>query len=181
VSDHLGLHFDLVELLSGVHTNDGSDHLWDDNHVSQMSLNKIWFLVWLGLGLCLPEFFDEAERTTLQASVEPTAGAGVHDVAELFRGEFEESVFPISSASHAFAIPHKWDWECDRDVLVELDTTVRKLAEGSLLLQLCRNCSLAMFCVISCSPQQQGYELLSKQVPAHFTLCFLFNLVYRGC
>jgi len=52
VADHLGLDFDLVELLSGVDTDDGADHLGDDNHVTEVGLDEVGLLVGLGL-LCV--------------------------------------------------------------------------------------------------------------------------------
>jgi hypothetical protein len=52
VADHLGLDFDLVELLSGVDTDDAANHLGDDNHVTEVGLDEIGLLVGLGL-LCL--------------------------------------------------------------------------------------------------------------------------------
>jgi hypothetical protein len=51
VADHLGLDFDLVELLSGVDTDDAADHLGDDNHVTEVGLDEVGLLVGLGL-LC---------------------------------------------------------------------------------------------------------------------------------
>lgn len=52
MADHLGLDFDLVELLSGVDTDDGADHLGDDNHVTEVGLDEVGLLVGLGL-LCV--------------------------------------------------------------------------------------------------------------------------------
>jgi hypothetical protein len=52
VADHLGLDFDLVELLSGVDTDDAANHLGDDNHVTEVGLDEVGLLVGLGL-LCL--------------------------------------------------------------------------------------------------------------------------------
>jgi hypothetical protein len=46
--------------LSVVDTNDGSDHLGYDDHVSQVCLYGSRLLVWLLLLLCLSQFLDEA-------------------------------------------------------------------------------------------------------------------------
>ena len=92
MADHLGLDFDLVELLTGVDTNDAANHLGHDNHVPQVRLDEVWLLVGLGLLLGLTQFLDQAHGLALQATVEPAAGAGVHDIAELVGGEVEESV-----------------------------------------------------------------------------------------
>ena len=92
MADHLGLDLDLVELLAGVDTNDGTDHLGDDDHVTEVSLDEVGLLVGLGLLLGLSELLDQAHGLALQAAVEATAGARVNDIAELLGGEVEESV-----------------------------------------------------------------------------------------
>jgi hypothetical protein len=112
VANHLGLDLNLVELLSGVDTNDRADHLGDDNHVTEVSLDEVGLLVGLGLLLGLAELLDEAHGLALQTAVEPAAGTGVNDITELFGREVEE--------------------------LVEVDAAVGKLAELSSLLNLCR-------------------------------------------
>lgn len=92
MANHLRLDLDLVELLSGVDTDDGTNHLWDDDHVTEVSLDEIWLLVWLGLLLGLAELLDQAHRLALEAAVEAAAGAGMDDVTELVRGEVQKSV-----------------------------------------------------------------------------------------
>jgi hypothetical protein len=91
VANHLRLDLDLVELLSGVDTDDGTNHLWDDNHVTEVSLDQIRLLVWLGLLLGLAELLDQAHRLALEAAVEAAAGSGMDDVTELVRGEVQKS------------------------------------------------------------------------------------------
>lgn len=53
MTDHLGLDFDLVEFLAAVDTNDASDHLRHNDHVSEVGLDKVWLLVGLGVLLGL--------------------------------------------------------------------------------------------------------------------------------
>lgn len=91
MANHLWLDLDNVELLSGVHTDDGTDHLWDDNHVTEVGLDGVWLLVWLGLLLGLAKLLDQAHRLALEAAVEAAAGAGMDDVTELVRGEVQKS------------------------------------------------------------------------------------------
>ena len=93
MSNHLRLDLDLVELLSRVDTNDGTNHLRNDNHVSQVSLDKVWLLVGASLLLRLAELLDETHGLALETTVEPTTSAGVDDIAELVGGEVEESVW----------------------------------------------------------------------------------------
>lgn len=118
VANHLGLDFDLVELLAGVNTNDGSDHLGDDDHVTEVSLDKVGLLVGLGLLLGLAELLDQTHGLALETAVEPSAGTGVDDITELLGGEVEE--------------------------LVKVDTAVRELLEGSLSLQLCGDMKVSL-------------------------------------
>ena len=90
--DHLRLDLDLVELLAAVDADDGANHLRHDDHVAQVRLDQVGLLVGLGRLLRLAQLLDQPHRLALQAAVEAAAGAGVHDVAELFGGEVEESV-----------------------------------------------------------------------------------------
>jgi hypothetical protein len=57
-----------------------------------VGLDEIWLLVWLGLLLRFTELLDQTHRLALETTVEPTAGTGVDDIAELVGGEVEESV-----------------------------------------------------------------------------------------
>jgi hypothetical protein len=110
VANHLGLDFDLVELLTGVDTDDAADHLGDNDHVTEVGLDEVGLLVGASLLLGLAELLDETHGLALQTAVEPSAGTGVDDITELFRRKVEE--------------------------LVEVNTTVGKLPELSSLLEL---------------------------------------------
>ena len=90
MTDHLGLDFDLVELLTGVDTDDGTDHLGDDDHVTEVGLDEVGLLVGPGLLLRLAELLDETHGLALKTAVEPSAGTGVDEVAELLRAKVEE-------------------------------------------------------------------------------------------
>lgn len=92
MSNHLRLNFNLVELLAGVDTDDASNHLRNNDHVTEVGLDKVGLLVGLGLLLGLAELLDQAHGLALQATVEPAASTGVHDIAELLRREVEEPV-----------------------------------------------------------------------------------------
>jgi hypothetical protein len=137
MANHFRLDFDLVELFSRVDADDAADHFGNDDHVAEVSLDKVRLLVGLGLLLRLSELLDEAHRLALQTTVEPTAGTGVDEVAEFFGGEVEEpgnSVSVCVSFVGDFAHAKLKDGE---GVLVKVDSTVRELAERSLLLELC--------------------------------------------
>merc|ERR1719193_1796200 len=66
VANHLWLDFNLGENLAAVNTNNRSSHLWDNDHISQMSLHNIWLLVNRGFLLLLPEFLDQGHWLTLR-------------------------------------------------------------------------------------------------------------------
>ena len=118
--DHLRLNLDLIELLPGVNPNDTANHLRHNDHITQMRLHQVWLLIWLCLLLGLAEFLDEAHRTAFETAVEATAGARVHDIAELFGGEVEE--------------------------VVEVDAAVGEFAEGALLLELYPGDDMSVLC-----------------------------------
>lgn len=91
MANHLGLDFNSVELLSRVDGNDATNHFWNDNHVTEMGLDGVWLLVWLGVLLSLAELLDQTHRLALETTVEPTASAGVDNITELIGGEVKES------------------------------------------------------------------------------------------
>lgn len=90
MADHLGLDLNLVELLAGVDADDASDHLGDDDHVTEVSLDEVGLLVGLGLLLGLAELLDQAHGLALQTTVDTSAGTGVDDITELVGGEVKE-------------------------------------------------------------------------------------------
>jgi hypothetical protein len=67
-----------------------------------VGLDEVGLLVGLGLLLGLAELLDQAHGLALQTTVEPAAGAGVHDIAELFGGEVEEPVSHSMSDNNSF-------------------------------------------------------------------------------
>lgn len=92
MTNHLRLDLDLVELLAGVDTNDGADHLGDNDHVTEVGLDEVGLLVGLGLLLGLAELLDKTHGLALQTAVETTAGTSVNDITELLGREVEEPV-----------------------------------------------------------------------------------------
>ena len=105
---HLDLN--LVEGLSIVDTNDAADHLGDDNHVAEVSLNGGGLLVGEGLLLGLPQALDESHGLPLKTPVEATAGAAREELHELLGGDVKK--------------------------LLQINTPVGELAEGPLLPEL---------------------------------------------
>lgn len=92
MANHLRFDLNLVELLAGVDTDDGADHLGDNDHVTEVGLDEVGLLVGLGLLLGLAELLDETHGLALQTAVEATAGTSVNDITELLGREVEEPV-----------------------------------------------------------------------------------------
>lgn len=90
MANHFWLDFDLVEFLAGVDADNAADHLWDNDHVTQMRLDEVWLLVGLSLLLGLAEFLDQAHWLALESPVKSAAGAGMDDIAEFLRREIKE-------------------------------------------------------------------------------------------
>ena len=97
MSNHLRPDFNLVEIFPGVDPDNRSNHLWNDNHVTKMCLNKVWLLVWLRFLLCLAKFLDQTHGLALQTAVKSSAGTGVNDIPEVGGGEVEESMISYKS------------------------------------------------------------------------------------
>lgn len=90
VANHLRLDLNVVELLSGVDTDDRADHLGDDDHVTEVGLDEVGLLVGLGLLLSLAELLNETHGLALQTAVETSAGTSVNDITELLGGKVQE-------------------------------------------------------------------------------------------
>lgn len=89
VSDHLGSDLNLVENLSIVNSDDGSDHLWDDDHVSQVRLDRGRLLVGRGILLRLTQFLDKSHGLSLETSLELSSSTSVDNIHQLLRREVE--------------------------------------------------------------------------------------------
>lgn len=153
MTNHLRLDLDLVELLAGVNANNATNHLGDDDHVSEVSLNKVGLLVGPSLLLGLSELLDETHGSSLQTTVDPAAGTSVDDISELVGAEVQEAVEATVSANHSqvrgplhhpsrqFNSIHRRVGSAravsrQKNVLVKVDSSVGELSERSLLLEL---------------------------------------------
>ncbi len=75
MTDHVRLDFNLVEGLAIVDTENGSNHLGDDDHVTEMGAHGLRLLTSSLSGLLgLAELLDEAEalavKSTLESAIE---------------------------------------------------------------------------------------------------------------
>ena len=91
-ADHFGFNLNTTEHLSVVDSNNRSNHLGDDDHVTQMGLNSLGLLSRLGILLGTPQTFDESHRLPLQSTAHTPPGAGTDKAHELLVGEVEQFV-----------------------------------------------------------------------------------------
>jgi len=133
VTNHLRLDLDLVELLAGVDANDATDHLGNDDHVSEVSLDDIGLLVGLSLLLGLAELLDKAHGTALQATVDASSLASREHSGQILAGHVQE---PVEGKGSVWACSYGFHRSGGGNILVKVDSTVRELSERSLSLEL---------------------------------------------
>lgn len=104
------LDFNLVEGLAVINAHNGSGHLRDNDHVSQMSLDHIGFLIDRALLLLLAELLDQSHRLALKATADLPPDTAREQFHKLFIVHVKE--------------------------LVQVNTAVGELAESPLFLEL---------------------------------------------
>jgi len=113
VTSHFRLDFNGVEYLAVVNPDHTTDHLWHNDHVTEVGLDDGRLLI----GRCFPfglaEFLDETHWLALQTTLESSPCACMHQIDKILVIHVEE--------------------------LLELNAAVRKCAEGSLFLHLSRH------------------------------------------
>lgn len=77
VTCHLRLDLDRVEHLSIVDAHNTADHLWDDDHVTEVSLDDCGFLIGRCLLLGLAQLLNETHGLALETAAKPATGAGM--------------------------------------------------------------------------------------------------------
>lgn len=108
MTNHLRLDLNLVELLAGVDTNNATNHLGDDNHVTEVSLDSVGLLVGLSLLLGLAELLDQTHGAALKTAVDPAAGTGVDDIAELVGAEVQKAKETSLLAGLSMLVTASW-------------------------------------------------------------------------
>lgn len=106
----------MIECFAVVDANNGSDHFWHDNHVTQVSLDDGWLLKWWSFFLCFAQLLDKSHRFAFQAAGESSAGTAVHQIGQLLVGHVQE--------------------------LVQIDSTEGEFTESTLLANLLFWCDL---------------------------------------
>ena len=72
MADHVRLNFNLIEGLAVVHTQNGSNHLGDDDHVTEVSAHGLRLLASSLSGLLgYAELLDKAEALAAHSTLEP--------------------------------------------------------------------------------------------------------------
>ena len=102
VTDEVGLDFDIDELLTIVDSNDGTDHFWENDSVTEVGLDGDWLLTIWALLLGLGQLFNQSHWTSLDASgklssmscvkhLDDISGRHVQELLELNTSEGELS------------------------------------------------------------------------------------------
>lgn len=97
VSIQLASHLDLnlVEGLSIVNSDHGANHLWKDDHISQMGLDHLRLLHGRCLLLGLTQALEEGLLFAAQTPVQPAALTGTIQLHELFTTGEKHWLIPI--------------------------------------------------------------------------------------
>lgn len=83
VTNHLWLDLNGVENLTVVDTDNGADHLWDNNHVSQVGLDHSWLLVGWGGQLGGSQLGDQTHWLGTQTSGVSSSDSGTAKLDEV--------------------------------------------------------------------------------------------------
>lgn len=130
MADHLGLDLYNVEHLSAVDGNHGADHLGQDGHVTQVSLDGNGLVV--GLSFPLLQIVAKLGLTYPQK----TCAKNTHCLPELLQqGRVLASQTPIESSSQTSGQQLDDITVAHLQELVEIDAPVRKLLEDTGLLR----------------------------------------------
>lgn len=90
VTDHLGSDVEGVENLTVVDTNDGTDHLRDDDHVSEVGLDDGGLLVGDSSGSGGSQLLDETHGLRVETSRELSSDSSGAQLGEILSGHFEQ-------------------------------------------------------------------------------------------
>lgn len=97
MTNHFRLNLNLVECLSVINSNNRTNHLRHDDHVTQMGLDDCRLFKRLLLLLCFTQLLDEGHWFAGETSLESSSGTGMDELSELLVAEIKE-LFKIHSA-----------------------------------------------------------------------------------
>lgn len=90
VAQHFRSDFNLVEGLTVVDTDDGTDHFWDDDHVSQVGLDNSWLLVFWTGQLSGSQLLHETVWLTRDTTGELSSNSSWGHLDELLSGHLQQ-------------------------------------------------------------------------------------------
>jgi len=134
VTDHLGLDLGGNEETTSVDANNATNHLGNNDHVSEVSLDSSGLFVGLSLGLGLTKTLDETHGLALKTALELSTSTGVDDLHKVLVRHVEERV--------------------------KLNSSVGELSESSLALKLGSGGGVVVIPVIvEVRKRSKGWEL----------------------
>merc|ERR1712039_186764 len=68
MTDHIRLHLDIDVLLSIVDSDDASNHLWHNHHVTKMCFNRFGFVTVCCFSLRFAQLLEECDRLALDTA-----------------------------------------------------------------------------------------------------------------
>lgn len=90
VANHLGLDLNLVEHLTVIDTNNGSNHLGEDHHVSEVGLDDSGLLIGLSGGLGLVELLHQTRGLGLESVHQSSSSTSMGELDKVLGGELHE-------------------------------------------------------------------------------------------
>lgn len=118
VSNHISLNFNLSKRLSVVNSNKTSNHLWNNDHVTKVSLYKSWLLWCNNSNLCLSELLNQTHWLALQSTLESSTCTGVNQFYKLKLVKFYlfswkvQQLFQINSSVGKFLVGFLCSCQC---------------------------------------------------------------------
>jgi len=134
-SNHLRPHLNSAKHLSVVNSDNGSNHLRYNNHITKMGLNTTGLFTRSSLLLSLSETLDESQRLTLESTGHTTTSTGADKVHEFLIGEVKELI-ELNSAKGELAegtLPTQFLYLFGVHVFVLIETCKGKIEMISLL------------------------------------------------
>ena len=160
VTNHLSLDFNVAEVVTVVHTDNATDHLGNNDHVTEVGLHGLRALVLTSSSLLkhqkqiqlqieqrrtysLLKSLQESHRLSLQTTAETTAGTSLQTRKYIARKNQTRVNTTTRSITKRETLPHftysnQLHQILRREIqkLVQINSTVSELLESSLLLLL---------------------------------------------
>lgn len=98
MTNHFWFDFNLIEGFAIVHTHNRADHFWDNDHITQMSLDNFRLFIGWRFLLCFAQLLDKCHRFPFQAMREAPTCSRMHQIHQLLTGKqlFIDKKFSLS-------------------------------------------------------------------------------------